>query len=178
MTTIWCAGSCEEAKINLNDYVYTRKYAVMQTKTNWIAVIVAAVAGMFIGFLWYGLFFQLQWSDAVGLTGPGLTTPGEEIFKYGESVELDPVYPMLVNTVILIVLAALMSWLVGKTDSASYAGGAIVGLVVGTFVTLMSSVGNLFAMEPSTLSFIDGSYYLVLFAVMGAIVGGWRKRIT
>ncbi|MEL7161475.1 MAG: DUF1761 family protein, partial [Bacteroidota bacterium] len=40
----------------------------MQTKTNWIAVIVAAVAGMFIGFLWYGLFFMDAWGEAVGLT--------------------------------------------------------------------------------------------------------------
>ncbi|MEL7160125.1 MAG: DUF1761 domain-containing protein, partial [Bacteroidota bacterium] len=89
---------------------------------------------------------------------------------------LDPVTPMLVNTVVLVVLAALLSWLIGKTDQTTYAGGATVGFVVGLFVTAMSAVGNLFAIEPGMLSVIDGSYYLVLFAVMGAIVGGWRKR--
>jgi len=144
----------------------------MQTSTNWFAVIVAVIAGMFIGFLWYGLFFVEGWQEGVGLT----TEDNISFFKDGVAVEVDPVTPMLINTVVLVVLAILMSWLAGKAGHTTYASGAIIGLVVGTFVAAMTMVGNLFAMESSSLSAIDGTYYLVLFTVMGAIVGGWRKR--
>jgi len=131
---------------------------------------------MFIGFLWYGLFFNAQWSAAVGLTGPGLITPGEAVYKHGEAVTIDPVTPMIINTLVLLFLAYLMHWLTTKTGSLTYASGAFTGFVVGTFVMAMSVMGNLFAMEPSVLNLVDGSYYLVLFTVMGAITGGWRKK--
>ncbi|MFT5997611.1 MAG: hypothetical protein ACI81P_000056 [Neolewinella sp.] len=32
----------------------------MLSKINWLAVLVSAIAGIFIGFLWYGLFFMDQ----------------------------------------------------------------------------------------------------------------------
>lgn len=150
----------------------------MTTKTNPLAILVSAVAGMFIGFLWYGLLFQAQWAEAVGLTGPGLATPGEAVMKYGVPVELDPVTPMIINTVILLLLSALMTWLVAKAHVTTFGQGALVGLIVGVFVALMSGIGNLFALEGLALSLIDGSYYLVLFAVIGGIVGGWRKPVA
>jgi len=83
----------------------------MSTKINWLAVVVAALAGMFIGFLWYGAFFNGAWSEAVGFTGPGLTEPGAEVFKHGEAVTLDPVTPMIVNFVVMAIYAFFMAWM-------------------------------------------------------------------
>lgn len=148
----------------------------MFSKINWLALVVAAVAGMFIGFLWYGAFFNAQWSEAVGLTGPGLTTPGEEVLRYGKPVTLDPVTPMIANTGLMLLYGLFMGWLTGLTGHTSFAKGATLGAVVGLVFAANDVVGNMFSMDSSTLSLIDGSYHLVLFTVIGAIMGGWRKK--
>lgn len=151
----------------------------MTNKTfHWPAVLVAALAGMFIGFLWYGLFFNTQWSEAVGFTGPGLTEMGGDVFRYGEPVVLDPVTPMIINVIGMIAFALIFSWLVAKTGMTTWINGATIGLIVGLVPVIAQFLSNMFAMTPSSLSFIDGSYYLVLFTVIGAVVGGWRKRVT
>ena len=148
----------------------------MRTKINWLAVVVAALAGMFIGFLWYGAFFNAAWSEAVGFTGPGLTEAGAEVFKHGEAVTLDPVTPMVVNFVVMALYAAFMAWLTGATGRTTLVGGLVLGAMIGGLLALNHVTTNMFAMNSSTLSTIDGSYTIVLFAVMGAIVGAWRKK--
>lgn len=148
----------------------------MSTKINWLAVIVAALAGMFIGFLWYGAFFNAAWSQAVGFTGPGLTEMGQDVFKYGEAVTLDPVTPMIINFVVMVLYAVFMAWLTGATGRTTLAGGLWLGVIIGTVLALNTVTTNLFAMNSSTLTAIDGSYTIVLFAVIGAIVGAWRKK--
>jgi len=148
----------------------------MQSKTNWLAVLVAVIAGMFIGFLWYGVFFQAQWAEAVGMTGPGLTEPGQEVLKHGTPITLDPVTPMIINAVSLAIYALILNWLVVQTNRYSFAGGAGLGALVGTVPLLTSYVGNRFSADPTILSMIDGSYYLVLFAVIGGIIGAWRRK--
>lgn len=148
----------------------------MSSKINWLALVVATIAGMFIGFLWYGAFFQAQWAAAVGMTGPGLTEAGAEVFKHGEPVTLDPVTPMIINAVSLLIYAFIMNWLVVQTKRTSFAGGASLGALIGTVCMLTTYVSNRFAMNPTISSVIDGSYYIVLFAVIGGIVGAWRKK--
>lgn len=148
----------------------------MQSKLNWLALVVAVIAGMFIGFLWYGAFFMDAWSEAVGFTGAGLETPGEEVLKHGKAVTLDPVTPMIINAVSMAIYALIMNWLVVQTNRTSFAGGAVLGAIVGVVPLMTTYVGNRFAMEPTVLSMIDGSYYIVLFAVIGGIMGGWRKK--
>lgn len=148
----------------------------MQVKFNWLAIIVAAAAAMFIGFLWYGLFFQLQWAEAVGFSGPGLTEAGAEVFKHGEPVTLEPTLPMVINAITMVLYAIFFSWLTAKTDMASLSGGATLGAILGVVVTFSHYVTNRFAMEPEFLSVIDGTYHIAIFAAIGAIVGAWRKK--
>jgi hypothetical protein len=51
-----------------------------------------------------------------------------------------------------------------------------VGLVVGLTHLFSVYVGNRFAMNPTSLSIVDGTYSLAAFTVMGAILGGWQKK--
>lgn len=110
------------------------------------------------------------------MTGPGLTEPGGEVFKHGTSITLDPITPMIINMVSMVIYALAMNWLVVQTNRLTFAGGAGLGALIGTVVMLASYVSNRFAADPTILSMIDGSYYIVLFAVIGGIVGAWRKK--
>ena len=139
--------------------------------TNWLAVIVSAAAGMGIGYLWYGVLFMKPWAD-----GNGITTNDDmtQMFKHGEEVAMSDT-PMIVNTIGMILFALLLNWLINKTNHTSATRGATLGGIIGIFATINIILSNLFAIRPLSLSLVDGSYLIVILAVMGAILGGWRK---
>ena len=142
----------------------------MERKTNWIAVVVSVVAGMFIGFLWYGMLFQAQWS-----AGNNVTVEGEKFFKNGVEMSASPA-PMIFNIVAMVVYALLVNWLLGLANARTWMDGAKIGGAIGLIMALGIYVGNMFAMNPASLSMVDGSYSLVVFTLFGAILGGWQKK--
>lgn len=142
----------------------------MERKTNWLAIAASTVAAMIIGFLWYGFLFNAQW-----MAGNGFTMEGEKMFKNGVEVPMSAT-PMIVNTVVMVVYALTMNWLFGKMNISTWQTGATVGAVIGGIMALGVMVGNMFAMNPFSLTIVDGSYSLVVFTVIGAIVGGWQKK--
>ncbi|MEL6655918.1 MAG: DUF1761 domain-containing protein [Bacteroidota bacterium] len=144
----------------------------MGSNTNWLAIIAATVAGMGLGFLVYGALFQDVWMAGNGITANEDMT---KMFKYGEEVPISNL-PMIINTVALLIYALIVNWLVTRMGETSWAGGAKVGAIVGAIVLLNVYVSNRFAANPTSLSMVDGIYALVLLTVIGAIVGGWRKK--
>ena len=139
-------------------------------KTNTLAVLLAALAGMIIGFLWYGALFQEQW-----MAGNGITESGGKMFKGGKEMDMSPL-PMLLNFACMFVYAFLLNWLQNSMGVSTWQGGAKVGAVVGLMVSLSAILGHLFAQSPGQLSLVDGSFALVLFTVIGAVVGARRRR--
>ena len=144
----------------------------MLNKTNWLAIIVAAVAGMALGFLWYGNLFLDDWMLGNGIT---LGADEAEMIKNGEVIPMSSL-PMIINTVALLIYALIMNWLIDKTGLTDLAGGAKLGAIIGFTGLMLIYVNNRFAHAPTSLSMIDGVYTLVLFTIIGAIVGGWRKK--
>lgn len=142
----------------------------MERKTNWLAIVAAVVASMVIGFLWYGALFSAQW-----MAGNGITMEGEKILKDGVEMPMSPA-PMIFNTIAMVAYALIMNWLLGRTGANTWMDGAKVGGVIGLTIAIGVFVGNMFANDPVSLSMVDGSYYLVLFTLIGAIVGGWQKK--
>ncbi|MCB0648373.1 MAG: DUF1761 domain-containing protein [Saprospiraceae bacterium] len=138
--------------------------------TNWLAIAAAVVAGMAIGFLWYGALFQNQW-----MAGNGISMNGDITLKDGVEQPMSSM-PMIANTLAMVIYAIFMDWLIFKTNDTTWAKGATLGLILGLVMLVGVYVGNLFAMAPMSLSMVDGSYSLVLFTAMGAIIGGWRKK--
>ncbi|THH40506.1 DUF1761 domain-containing protein [Neolewinella litorea] len=141
----------------------------MTRSINWWAILGATVGGMFVGFLFYGALFNAAWTEAVGLT----TEDDVNFRKYGEAVTLDPVMPMLINAFVMAAYALFLSWLMQRTKRTTLGEGALLGLLVGLVVAASHGTGNLFAMNPAILTVIDGSYHVILFAVIGAIVARW-----
>ena len=140
-------------------------------KTNWLAIIVAAAAGMGIGFLWYGLFFLDTWMAGNYITMADETT----MLKYGEEV-ITSSTPMIVNTLAMIIFAILTNYLQNVTNQTNASKGTLLGFIVGLFAAINVLLTNLFAANPISLTAIDASYVLVLFTLMGLIIGAWRKK--
>lgn len=142
----------------------------MERKTNWIAVIVAIVAGMVVGFLWYGMFFVAPW-----MAGNGITMEGGKYLKDGVEMPMSAT-PMIFNTVAMVVYALLVNWLLGVAKANTWLDGAKIGGVIGLIMAINIYVSNLFSGDPASLSMVDGSYTLVSFTLFGAILGGWQKK--
>ncbi|MEL6276010.1 MAG: DUF1761 domain-containing protein [Bacteroidota bacterium] len=143
----------------------------MLSRINWWAVLVSTVVGIGLGFLWYGVLFLQTWASGNYIT---MNEETEAMYKNGEEVAMSNA-PMIVNALAMAVYALLMTWIIDKMECTDWGRGAIIGAIVGLFPTINVFVSNLFAINPVSLSLVDGSYTLVLFTVMGAIIGGWRK---
>ena len=127
---------------------------------NWLAIIIAAIANMIIGFLWYGTWaFGKSWLTLSGRTmGEGFPAgPG-------------PLYAM--TAAAAIVQAITMSWFVAQTGANSGAAGAIIGLYVGLgFVATAMFAEVLFAGRHPRLFAITAGYSVVAAIVQGIIIG-------
>jgi hypothetical protein len=125
---------------------------------NWLAIVIAAVANMIIGTLWYGNFaFGKSW---VKLSGHNM----------GEGMSMGPLYAM--TAAAAIVQAITMSWFVAQTGANSGAAGAIIGLYVGLgFVATAMFAEVLFAGRHPRLYAITAGYSVVVAIVQGMIIG-------
>ena len=142
------------------------------SRTNWLAVLASAVAGTVLGFLWYGVLFLDKWA-----AGNGLRMDEAAHKMYKGDVELpQDMSPMLVNVVVLAIYAFLMDWLLRRQGVSTYQGGATTGAVIGLISLLGIFISNMYAFRPMSLSWVDGPYVLILFTVIGAIMGGWQKK--
>ena len=142
----------------------------METKTNWLALLVSVIVGNLLGYLWYGKLFLNLWME-----GNGITAQGEKMFKNGIEMPMSSL-PMIINTVTMFVYAYLMNWLVNKTGSWNLQAGATLGAVIGIIHFFGIYTGNRFAGNPTSLSMVDGSFTLLLFVIIGGIIGAWRAK--
>jgi hypothetical protein len=127
---------------------------------NWLAIIIAALANMIIGFLWYGTWaFGKSWMKLSGRTmGEGFPAgPG-------------PLYAM--TAVAAVVQAITMAWLIGQTGANSGAAGAIVGLYVGMGLVAAAMFAEvLFAGRHPRLFAITAGYSVLALVIQGMIIG-------
>lgn len=123
---------------------------------NWLAVIIAAVANVVIGTVWYlPQVFGKQWA---ALTG--------------REINASP-NPMLYVIAIVgsVISAYVLALVVHATGAHTITDGIVVGLVVSIGFQLTSqAVGGAFEGRSWTLFGINGGNSLVAFAVMGAIL--------
>jgi uncharacterized protein DUF1761 len=123
-----------------------------------IGVIIAAIANMVIGFLWYGNWaFGRSW---MALSGRGM----------GEGHPPGPLYAL--TAVAALIQAITMAWFVRQTGASSGSAGAIVGLYVGLgFVAMAMFAEVLYAGRPARLYAITAGYQVTAAVVQGAIIG-------
>ena len=124
---------------------------------NWVAIIVATVAAMVIGFLWYGPVFGKSWMT---LSGRGM----------GDGTSAGPLYAL--TALAALVEAVAVNWFINETGWTTGAGGALIGLYAGLgFIATAFFSQVLFAGRPPRLYAIDAGYQVFHAVVMGAIIG-------
>lgn len=130
------------------------------TDINMLAVLVAGLLSMVIGFVWYGPLFAKDWMQEVGVNekdlrkGPGM---GYLLTFIGALVEA-------------YVLAHFVDY--------AYASTAIEGMVTALwlwmgFVAYAIGVNYIFAKRSFKLWTIDAGYFLVLLLAQGALLATW-----
>ncbi len=129
---------------------------------NYFAVLAAAVSTFVIGGLWWSpLLFQKAWMRANGFT--------EENLEEGNMVKI-----FGVSFVLTVVMAFNLAMFLAGPDT-TVAWGATAGVLAGGgWVALGIAVVALFERRSWTYIFVNGGYFVVAFAVMGAILGAWR----
>jgi len=132
---------------------------------NFIAVIAAAVAGWLVGAVWYGVLGK-QWMTALGWTEADMTGP--------DGKRRMPMGPMIIAFVAQIIIALMLSGLVGHIGPVTVERGLVSGVLVWFgFVITTLVVNNAFQKRKLTLSVIDGGHWLAVLLAQGAIIGAF-----
>lgn len=130
----------------------------MTLDINWLAVLIAAVVTFVLGGLWYGPLFGKVWRAAEGQTETQPSQQKHPAFVYGLSF------------VLMLIAAATLAITLGPAPTIAKAVG--VGLIVGVgWVATSFGVNYLFAGRRLALFAVDAGYNVVLFALMGLIIG-------
>ena len=128
---------------------------------NYLAIILATVVMMALGFLWYGPLFAKRWLAAIGRTEEQITPP--PAWQWG----------LIVAGAVIsaLVLAVIADW-AGATELVD---GLVVGLVVSAGLIVTDSIKRyVYEQGPLALLAINNGYVLVGFTLMGAIFGAWQ----
>lgn len=127
----------------------------MEVQINWIAVLLATIAGFAVGGVWYGPLFGKAWQKIVGLKDKELEAGMVRVFG--------------TSFVLTFIMAVAMSVLIGDKNTIS---GLVVGLVIGIGVVAMAfGVNYLFEHRSLKFYLINAGYSVVVLAAMGAIIG-------
>lgn len=142
----------------------------MEIPINYLAVLVAAVSNMVIGFLWYGPLFGKTWSQ---LMGWGELTPEQLAEKQKKA---RPAYVISFLGALLMAYGLAHALIFGSAYTHIF---GISGGLIGSFwywlgFVVPVTVGTvLWDGKPWKLWFINVGYWLVTMLVMGAILGWW-----
>jgi hypothetical protein len=128
---------------------------------NWPAVLVAALAKFFLGWLWYSLLvFGKPWQALTGCT------PEDMRKGLARAIPADLVLSLVMAFVLLhaVYYAGAKTWLLG----------VVVGLLnwLG-FIVAVSLPQTLYEKRPMRLFWINNAYLAIALAIMGAILAVW-----
>ena len=128
---------------------------------DWVGVIIATVAAMVLGALWYGPLFGQRWFALVGKTREELKANAG--IGYGLA---------LVGS---FVLAIVMTYVTQWGAAEGFGEGIIVGIVMWAgFVLSTQVVGAVFEGRPWELIMLNSGSSLLTFAIVAGIVSQYN----
>lgn len=131
---------------------------------NYLAILVAAVSNMVVGFIWYGPLFGKMWMKLNKMDGSKMNMDGMAQMK------------MYVPTYIAAaVMAYVLSWAMSATGMTSLMGGVKLGVLLWLgFVATVKLADVIFSGKSYQAYVLEAGYWLVSLGIMGAILGVWR----
>ena len=133
-------------------------------RTNWLAVIAAAIAHFVLGAAWFG-GMKSAWLAGTGKTEQELLQQGSPALAYSIAF----VSNLIMALVLAKVIAASGRW--------SATGGMRVGLVLGFGLAFTAMVTELvFEARSTPFLLIAGGYPVAGCVLMGAILGAWKPK--
>jgi len=130
----------------------------MNVMVNYLAVVVAAVAGFLLGWGWYMAFGKV-WKDALGRQeGDRKPTPT----------------PFILAGLGSLLMAWMLAGLMGHLANVTVRGGLITAFFVWAgFVLTTTVVNQQFHGSKPLVTIIDAGHWLAVLLLMGAIIGAF-----
>ncbi|MET0348108.1 MAG: DUF1761 domain-containing protein [Methyloceanibacter sp.] len=128
---------------------------------NYLAVIIATLAGFGLGTVWYTVLAK-PWMRAVGKTESDRPQSGAQILLFATAI------------VALFVMALMLAGLMAHIGDVTVRGGVISGFFVWLgFVITTMGVNHAFGGAKPMLTLIDGGYWLAVLLIQGAVIGAF-----
>jgi hypothetical protein len=133
---------------------------------NYVAILVAAIAGFLLEAGWYSSFYMI-WLEGIGRT--------EEWLKQNSPNRALQFATALVCTA---VVAATLSWVVQRTGRHTFFRGIWVGTLMGVGMVLpIFGLEYIFEVRTWGLLAVNAGFWVAGMILMGAIVGGWKAKV-
>lgn len=133
---------------------------------NWLAVVAASLVGFAIGFVWYGPLFGKKWMASVGMT--------EEDAQNGNMGKIFG-FTFVFQFIMAFCLAMFFYGDPASAEMINGSNGAFYGFLTGFgWVATAIGVNALYEQKSWAYIFINGSFWIVVFTLMGLILGAWK----
>lgn len=131
---------------------------------NFMAVIVAAIANMVIGFIWYGPLFEKKWMKLSGRTKESMEKEKKDL-------------PMVMGSMFVgaLVTASILALFVGYAGATTIEIGAKIGFLAWLgFVATTILQDVLYEKKNKQLAAINLGFNFVALIVAGSILASWK----
>ena len=129
---------------------------------NYLAVLVSALSSFVIGLLWYSFIFRKKWMKLNGFT---------EDMASEETMTM----PVILITNYLATVLAAFALALFLGDNGDMRFGIFAGFMIAVFWIATNRLNDvLYERKPFGLFLINSGYNLVIYIIMGAILGAWH----
>ena len=137
----------------------------LSNHVNYMAVLVAALANFAFGALWYSpIMVAKKWAE--------LVFKGQNFEEATKGANMAVIFG---TALILGVVQALGLSFILANNAPSFLYGALAGLAVALLFVVMNTWKNaLFERRSFTYVIINGTHDIIVFILMGGIIGVWK----
>ena len=127
---------------------------------NWLAILVATVAGFALGGLWYGPLFGEAWLSALGKSANDIQPSAT---------------PFVISFFTALITAIVLAMFISALNISTLGGGVVIGFLVGIgFIATAMASDSAFGDTGVYLWLIQSGYRVLYSVLMGAILAVWR----
>lgn len=143
----------------------------MRVRQNYWAVLVATAATFVLDAAWYTVFLH-TWLNGTGRTLDSIAQAGKQA-GMGEWVQY---VTALVCTALMAIAISCVTQMTGPQTAMR--GIKVSALLWLGFVATTWATEYVFEVRPLSLFFVNAGFWLLGMMLMGAIVGGWKRKVA